>query len=104
MGRLTNLKPALTCLDVRTAQPAPKLAEDFYSSRPWRSLVAAVMQERGRTCEHCGTHEGRLYVDHIIELKDGGAPLNRANLQILCASCHGMKTQSVRRVRYSGQL
>lgn len=102
MGRLTNLKPALATLDVRTAQPAPKVADDFYSSKPWRALVSDVLRERGRTCEHCGTREGRVYLDHIIELKDGGAPLARSNVQVLCASCHGLKTHAVRRQRWAG--
>jgi len=31
-------------------------------------------------------------VDHIIELKDGGAPLDERNVQALCRTCHGKKT------------
>lgn len=31
-------------------------------------------------------------VDHIIPMSQGGQPLDRNNLQGLCASCHGKKS------------
>lgn len=102
MGRLTNLKPALACLDVRTAQPPPKLADAFYSSPEWRRLIGQIIKERGRACEACGTREGRIYGDHIQELRDGGAALARSNVQLLCASCHGVKTHKAREARWAG--
>ena len=33
-----------------------------------------------------------MYVDHKVELKDGGAPLDRRNVWLLCGSCHTLKT------------
>ncbi len=33
-----------------------------------------------------------MYVDHRVELKDGGAPLDRKNVWLLCGSCHSLKT------------
>jgi 5-methylcytosine-specific restriction enzyme A len=37
-----------------------------------------------------------MFVDHIVELKDGGAPLDRSNLWLLCGSCHSLKTAGER--------
>jgi 5-methylcytosine-specific restriction enzyme A len=33
-------------------------------------------------------------VDHIIELKDGGAPTSADNAMSLCWKCHSIKTAS----------
>ena len=30
--------------------------------------------------------------DHIVELQDGGAKLDRSNVMLRCRSCHGKKT------------
>jgi 5-methylcytosine-specific restriction endonuclease McrA len=37
-----------------------------------------------------------MFVDHIVELKDGGAPLERSNLWLLCGACHSLKTAAER--------
>ena len=37
-----------------------------------------------------------MYVDHRVELKDGGAPLDRRNVWLLCGSCHTRKTVAER--------
>ncbi len=99
MPRLTMIKPSLAVMDVRTAHVPAKTADPFYLSKPWRKLVADVLRERGRTCEQCGDRSGRMFLDHIQELKDGGAPLLRSNLQVLCSSCHSKKTFAVRKQR-----
>lgn len=99
MVRLKCLQPLVAPSTHRTARVPEKQAEPFYLSVEWRDLVAAVIRERGRRCEKCGRTDGRVYVDHIIELKDGGAALDRSNLQVLDATCHGKKTAQVRNKR-----
>jgi 5-methylcytosine-specific restriction enzyme A len=37
-----------------------------------------------------------MFVDHIVELKDGGAPLERSNLWLLCGSHHTRKSAAER--------
>jgi 5-methylcytosine-specific restriction protein A len=37
-----------------------------------------------------------VYGDHIIELQDGGALLDPANVMLRCAPCHGRKTAAER--------
>ncbi|WP_299133542.1 HNH endonuclease signature motif containing protein [uncultured Amaricoccus sp.] len=82
------------------ALPAPKLADGFYRSPEWRGLAAAVKRERGARCQRCGSGH-RVIADHVIELRDGGAPLDASNLELLCQACHNAKTATAR-ARRSG--
>ena len=96
-ARLTMLGSRIGSLDPRTAQPLPKTADPFYLSHEWRSLISGIIRDRGRRCEECGrTHDGtqaiRIFGDHVVELKDGGAPLDPGNIRLLCGSCHTTKT------------
>jgi 5-methylcytosine-specific restriction enzyme A len=85
--------------------PAPKVASLFYLSREWRSLVAALITQRGRRCQKCGrtgNADGsrlRLFGDHVVELADGGAELDPRNVELLCGSCHTRKTAAARTER-----
>lgn len=93
-------------LDTRSAQPVVKTTNRFYLSREWRALVAGIVRERGARCEdpECRfpNRTGvRVFGDHIIELQDGGAPLDRSNIMLRCGSCHSRKTnvERARRMR-----
>lgn len=103
MSQLRCLPPLLAPSRHQTARIPEKQAAPFYQSIEWRSLVSAVLQERGRRCELCGRTDGRAYVDHIIELKDGGAALDRNNLQVLDARCHAQKTAKERARRMAAR-
>ena len=82
-----------------------KRADEFYSSPEWRSLLDAIIKLRGRCCEdpaHDSTksRSGKIYGDHVRELKDGGARLDPSNVLLRCASCHQAKTMIARAARY----
>ena len=83
----------------------PKLTAPFYGSREWKALIRSIISERGRRCEarDCRSADrgasGRIYGDHIRELRDGGSPLDAGNVQLLCASCHRRKTLLVAKQR-----
>ncbi|MFY9291571.1 MAG: HNH endonuclease [Methylorubrum rhodinum] len=104
MPVLKTLAPRLRTLDSRTLRPspgtiavrAPKVTASFYGSTEWQTLRKAIMRERGKRCEDCGSTSGRMYCDHVKELRDGGAPLDRLNIRVRCASCHSRKTAQVR--------
>ncbi len=103
---LTNLRPRLGSLDTRIARQPPKTADPFYLSPEWRALMGAIIAERGRRCQdpsHQGAHERgtRVFGDHIIELKDGGATLDRRNVLLRCGACHTRKTIAARAARMS---
>ena len=71
-----------------------KNQDAFYKSRQWQSLrrqklaVAPYCEE----CHRGGRYQAATVVDHITPIKHGGAPLEMANLQSLCASCHSTKS------------
>jgi 5-methylcytosine-specific restriction enzyme A len=95
------VKPLVPLAPRRIPLP-PKKAESFYLSPEWRKLIAGLVLSRGRRCEKCGAFRNdhgepiRLFGDHIIELKDGGALLDENNVKILCPKCHSAKTAQAR--------
>jgi 5-methylcytosine-specific restriction protein A len=88
--------------------PAPKETHPFYVSAAWSRFRDEVVTERGGMCESptcvtTGRGAGeRVYLDHIRELQDGGAPFDRGNVQVLCARCHGAKTRDAKQARLRG--
>lgn len=101
VARLSGLPARVGGLPARVAPP-PKIADRFYQSKEWRALVARLKRQRGAWCERCGSAKG-LIADHIVELKDGGAALDDSNIELLCASHHGAKTQAARVARAAGR-
>jgi 5-methylcytosine-specific restriction endonuclease McrA len=45
------------------------------------------VRARDRVCVRCSSNR-RLHVHHRVPLRDGGSN-NLANLELLCARCHG---------------
>lgn len=97
--KIRMLKPRLAELDLRTAREPAKTADRIYSSRQWLGLMASLKKTRGHKCEQCGSTSGRIYGDHIVELKDQGAAFEASNVRLLCASCHTLKTNQRRAQR-----
>jgi len=94
---IKSLKPRLGLANTYKVALPQKVANPFYDTPEWRDLVALIKAVRGRRCEdpNCKTPHGpwvRIYGDHIIELSDGGEPLDENNVMLRCAPCHGIKT------------
>jgi 5-methylcytosine-specific restriction enzyme A len=92
--KLLTLRPRIGSANLQTATPPSKVADKFYLTSEWIALRDLVRREAGGRCQapSCGRVERRMFVDHIIELKDGGAPLDRTNVWLLCGSHHTRKT------------
>jgi hypothetical protein len=79
------------------AKPTPKV-----SVASWQNLVECEIKrrfgspenaycERAECLEPIGT---RVFGVHILELTDGGQPLDPRNLQFLCGSCRMRKSNA----------
>ena len=104
--------PRIIARDTRAVRPpphvggrGPKITVAFYGTAPWKALMRAIIAERGRQCQDpaCTTPNRargkRVYGDHVVELQDGGEALDKRNVMLRCASCHGVKTAQARRSR-----
>ena len=101
---LKTFGPRIKTFESRRVLPPEKRAASFYLSPSWRRLLDEIVAERGRVCEDpaCADRDcshRRIYGDHIVELADGGAPLDRSNILLRCAPCHGLKTAAARSAR-----
>ena len=69
-----------------------------YTSRRWAATRRIVLDRAGWRCSICGGY-GRLEVDHIKSMFDGGSVWAIDNLQALCRECHFRKTTAENRGR-----
>lgn len=97
-------KPLVRTLDTSIAKPSPKAALPIYQTAEyerWREAVIARAngrcQDKACTAKHWPGQ--RLFADHIVELRDGGAPFDVANGMARCGSSHSRKTAAARAVR-----
>lgn len=92
--------------DARVAKPPAKAVDPFYLTPEYRRWRAIVIARANGKCQWpgCGVAEPRMYADHIVERRDGGAPLDPANGQCLCARHHGVKTGQARLARWNAPL
>ena len=84
-----------------------KVVDGFYYSPEWRTLIDGIIRQRGRYCQdpkhdRAKQRTGRIYGDHVVELRDGGRPLDPSNIFLRCASCHTRKTAFERAKRLHG--
>ena len=93
----------------KTHQPAraPKETDAFYVSPTWRRFRAWYINKHP-LCEQC-EREGRgdvpaAMVDHIVEIKNGGALTDESNAMSLCWKCHARKTADERSKRKNHRI
>lgn len=91
-------------LDTRTAKPPPKRADPIYHTPEYVAWQAEVIRRSGGRCQDAACRARhyagqRLFADHIVELRDGGAPFDPANGMARCGSSHTRKTAAARTAR-----
>ena len=110
MPKLRSLPSLVRAVDTRTVRLPPKVKAEVYTTPQYRAWRAQVVARAGGRCEYRDHHghrcsraqpEHRMYADHIVELRDGGALLDLNNGQALCASHHELKTLQARYRRHS---
>ena len=109
MPKLRSLPALVRTLDTRIVKPPPsrptfgqrfKTRDPFYATPEFRAWRAKVIARAGGRCEvvtygyRCTKAQPahRMFADHIVEIKDGGAPLDPNNGQCLCGPHHLIKT------------
>lgn len=103
MGRLKALGSRLGAMPAKV-QAAPKVAEGFYTSPSWRTLVEDRKRDPDYAAARARAKRGeRLILDHKVERKDGGADLDPANTEWLTNSEHQAKTARARAARAQGR-
>jgi 5-methylcytosine-specific restriction protein A len=104
MAKLRMLAPRIATLDTRRIKPPPKTADPELLTRDWKAMRERVIREAHGRCQApgCGRADRRMYADHIVERRDGGAVFDRENLQCLCARHHTLKTNTERAKRIIG--
>lgn len=87
-----------------TKRRQPGDFDNFYRAVAWRktSLNYRRKNPQCETCESRGKLTWADMVDHIHELKDGGAQLAEDNLMAICIPCHAEKTERMRQARAKG--
>ena len=101
MAKVPSIASRIMAIDTRSAAPPPKAAAPIYTTRQyaeWRRIVIA--RARGHCqdplCKYPNRTGIRLFADHVVELKDGGAPFDPSNGLARCGSCHTIKTVAER--------
>lgn len=99
MAKLTMLQSRVPTMDTRRVKPPAKTADPELLTRDWKAMRERVRREARGMCQAPGCRRPGRYVDHIVERKDGGAMFDRANLMLVCAPCHQVKTNAERAKR-----
>jgi hypothetical protein len=100
-----KVNKSLRALPWRINAPAPRIKSPdtaggrnarHYQSREHQHWAAAVKRRDRFACQKCGARDARLIADHVVEMEDGGAPLDVANGMTLCLACHNRKSAAAR--------
>ena len=99
--------PRIKASDSRRVKPPEKRALPIYATPEYRRWRDEVIHRAGGQCQDSRhdpsrSRSGKLYADHIEELRDGGAPFDPRNGLARCASCHERKTIAARVDRLKG--
>jgi 5-methylcytosine-specific restriction protein A len=98
--RLTTLRPRVEMAPQRLA-PRERQVDPYYSSvehRAWRTAVyrqagwRCEAMDNGVRCEASAARGDRMFADHTVERRDGGA--DQGEGKCLCGSHHSTKTTS----------
>lgn len=105
---LPLVKARLATTDMRRVKAPPKKADVIYHTPEYRVWREAVISRAGNRCEallpsgkRCNkaAPRNRMFADHRVEIKDGGAQFDPRNGQCLCGSHHTAKTLEARAAR-----
>ena len=70
----------------------PKDVDPYYRGPEHKDWSRQVIANAQGCCQRCNKTGLVLIADHIVEINDGGSPLDLDNGQALCLGCHNIKT------------
>lgn len=97
--RIKTILPLVKTPDFRTCPLPPRQLDTHYGTAQHKEWRTSVRRRAGWRCEwvecgvRCSKHApyDRMIADHIVELKDGGSPLDLSNGQCLCTQHNTLK-------------
>jgi 5-methylcytosine-specific restriction protein A len=99
-SRIRCAPPRIVARDTRRVQPPDKVAAPIYGTPEYKAWRAEVIGRAGGHCQDptCTNplRTTRLFADHRVALRDGGAPFDLANGMARCGRCHTRKTLAER--------
>lgn len=98
MAKLMRAPSRIAGAPARVRVP-PKVALPFYQSPEWKALRAARMKDADYREAKRRARGGRVILDHVREIKDGGGALDPRNTQWLTFAEHQAKTEASKRAR-----
>lgn len=104
MAKIPMMGPRIPTADTRRVKPPPKSAEPIYQTPEYAAWRAEVIRRAAGRCQdpRCQAQHypgQRLFADHVVELRDGGAPFDPSNGMARCGASHSRKTASARAAR-----
>lgn len=103
MPKIRTASPRLRPAVQTIGRVQPKQADAHYLTPEHRRWAAEVVERAGGRCQWPGCTKAapqhRMVADHIVEVKDGGAPLDPANGQCLCVAHNTAKGAQARAAR-----
>ena len=66
---------------------AGKAGRRIYGTARWKALRGVILKRDGFRCRLCH-HAGRMEVDHVKPIADGGEWFDPGNLRAICRTCH----------------
>lgn len=99
MVKLRSAPALVRSAPARLRMPA-KVADPFYQSREWIALREQRKRDPDYVAALARAKPGeRVVLDHVVERKDGGAPLDPKNTRWLTHGEHQAKTAEAKRAR-----
>lgn len=86
--------------------PEDGFARAVYRDHRWPILRRLCLERDAYLCRIVlpGCSVRARSADHVVELEDGGAPFDLANLQAACVSCNSAKSNYSRQARARGRV
>lgn len=96
-GRCHGCDKPLTGRQKLWCEPNGECCRKYWAEHSWNMTRSYVLKRDKHTCLKCHKKGGRLEVDHILPIVEGGQEFDLNNLRTLCHDCHAQETAALAR-------